>query len=201
MPTLYLAGDRAADRLLAEDPLALLIGMLLDQQVPMEWAFSAPYRLAERLGVQRLDADMIAEYNPDALAQLFAQPPALHRFPQAMAERTQKLCRIIREQYNNDPSALWGGVRTGAQLVARLKALPGFGAQKAQIFTALLGKQLGVEPEGWRAAAGPFGEEGSYRSVADITDDESLARVRDYKKQAKAAANGGDTPSVSGREG
>ncbi|HEX6500039.1 MAG TPA: HhH-GPD-type base excision DNA repair protein [Micromonosporaceae bacterium] len=201
MPTVYLAGDPQADRLLAEDPLALLIGMLLDQQVPMEWAFSAPHRLAERLGLQRLDADTIAEYDPDALAQIFAQPPALHRFPQAMAERTQKLCRIVREQYNNDAGALWGGVRTGAQLVARLRALPGFGAQKAQIFTALLGKQFGVEPEGWREAAGPFGEEGSYRSVADIVDDESLARVRDYKKRAKAAANGGDAPSVPGREG
>jgi uncharacterized HhH-GPD family protein len=188
MRTLYLATEPEADALLATDPLALLVGMLLDQQVPMERAFVAPYRLAQRLGTHRLDPALIAGYDPDALAEIFATPPSLHRFPQAMAARTQKLCQVIADEYDGDAAALWRGAVTGAELIKRIGALPGFGKQKAQIFAALLGKQLGVQPEGWRQAAGGYGEDGVHRSVADITDDSSLAKVREYKKQAKAAA-------------
>lgn len=186
--TLHLAQDPDADALLGRSPLAALTGMLLDQQIPMERAFVAPYRLAQRLGTARLDAAAIAGYDPDALSKIFATPPSLHRFPGAMAARTQQLCRVVVDEYGGDAAALWRGAVTGEELVKRLSALPGFGKQKARIFAALLGKQLGVEPEGWREAAGTFGEEGVHRSVADVTDDASLAKVRDYKKQAKAAA-------------
>lgn len=188
MPTLYLSTEPAADALLAQDPLALLVGMLLDQQVPMEWAFVAPYRLAQRLGTDRLDAATIAAYDPQQLAELFATPPALHRFPGAMAERTQRLCQVIAEEYGGDAAALWRSATSGTELIKRLTALPGFGKQKAQIFAALLGKQLGVQPSGWREAAGPYGEPGVHRSVADVVDEESLGRVRAYKKEQKAAA-------------
>lgn len=188
MRTLYLATEPEADALLATDPLALLVGMLLDQQIPMERAFVAPYRLAQRLGAPRLDAAAIAAYDPDALSKIFATPPSLHRFPGAMAARTQQLCRVVADEYGGDAAAVWRGAVTGGELVKRLGGLPGFGKQKAQIFAALLGKQLGVEPEGWREASGIFSEEGVHRSVADVTDDASLAKVRDYKKQAKAAA-------------
>jgi uncharacterized HhH-GPD family protein len=188
MPTLYLATEEPADELLSTDPLALLVGMLLDQQVPMEWAFGAPYRLAERLGVGRLDAAQIAGYDPDELVALFSTPQALHRFPGSMAKRTQQLCQYLVDEYDGDPAAVWEGAADGADLVKRLGKLPGFGKQKAQVFAALLGKQLGVQPEGWREATGAYGEPGVFRSVADITDDGSLARVRDYKKQMKAAA-------------
>jgi uncharacterized HhH-GPD family protein len=188
MPTLYLATEEPADRLLSTDPLALLIGMLLDQQVPMEWAFGAPHRLAERLGVERLDAAQIAGYDPDRLATLFSTPPALHRFPGSMAKRTQQLCQYLVDEYDDDAAAVWTGAADGADLVKRLGRLPGFGKQKAQIFAALLGKQLGVQPAGWREAAGDYGEPGVFRSVADITDDRSLSRVREHKKQLKAAA-------------
>jgi uncharacterized HhH-GPD family protein len=188
MPTLYLATEESADQLLSTDPLALLIGMLLDQQVPMEWAFGAPYRLAERLGADRLDAAQIAGYDPDELATVFSTPPALHRFPGSMAKRTQQLCRYLVDEYDGDAAAVWTGAADGADLVGRLGRLPGFGKQKAQIFAALLAKQLGVQPAGWPEATGTYGEPGVYRSVADITDDGSLARVREYKKQMKAAA-------------
>jgi uncharacterized HhH-GPD family protein len=193
MSKLYLAQEPDADRMLATDPLALLIGMLLDQQIPLERAFVAPYRLAERLGVERLgverlDAAAIAGHDPEALAAIFATPPALHRFPGSMAARVQALCVIVRDEYGGDGAAVWSGAQTGADLVKRLKALPGFGVQKAQIFAALLGKQLDVRPDGWREASGQFGDAGSYRSVADIVDDPSLAQVREYKKQMKAAA-------------
>lgn len=191
MPKLYLATEERADALLAADPLALLIGMLLDQQVPMERAFAAPYLLAQRLGVDRLDAAAIADHDPEALADLFANPTALHRFPGSMAARTQRLCRYLADEYGGDAAAVWTGARDGADLVARLRGLPGFGPQKAQIFTALLGKQLGVRPEGWRAAAGAYADDDVFRSVADITDDVSLLKVREYKKQAKAAAKAG----------
>lgn len=188
MQKLYLSTEPDADALLAADPLALLVGMLLDQQVPMERAFVAPYRLAQRLGTTRLEAAEIAAYDPEELAEIFATAPALHRFPGAMAGRTQKLCQVIMDEYGGDATALWRGAATGKELVARLGGLPGFGKQKAQIFAALLGKQLGVRPHGWREAAGGYGEDGVHRSVADITDDASLDRVRDYKKQQKAAA-------------
>ncbi len=188
MPTLYLSTDPEADALLARDPLALLVGMLLDQQVPMERAFVAPYRLAERLGTDRLDAAVLAGYDPERLVELFAAPPSLHRFPRAMADRTRQLCRHVVERYGGDAAAIWRDVATGAELLRRVEQLPGFGKQKARIFVALLGKQLGVRPEGWREAAGEYGEEGVHRSVADIVDEASLAKVREHKRQLKAGA-------------
>ncbi|HEX6195435.1 MAG TPA: HhH-GPD-type base excision DNA repair protein [Jiangellaceae bacterium] len=187
-PRLYLATEQPADELLASDPLALLIGMLLDQQVPMERAFVAPYRLAERLGTERLDATAIASYDPEALAEIFATPPALHRFPGSMAARTQKLCAAIVESHDGDAAAVWSDVSTGAEFVKRLQALPGFGKAKAQIFAALLAKQFGVRPEGWQEATGEYGQNDAFRSVADITDDDSLQKVREHKQQVKAAA-------------
>ena len=161
--------------------------MLLDQQVPLEKAFSSPYELVKRLGHEPTAAEL-AEYDPEALAAIFAERPALHRFPKAMAARTQDLARLIIDRYDGDPAAVWTGATTGKELVARLAELPGFGGYKAQIFAALLGKQLGVQPDGWREAAGHFGEDGSHYSVADIVDDDSLAAVRAYKKDMKAAA-------------
>ena len=184
--TLCLAQHEAADRLLSEDPFALLTGMLLDQQVPMEKAFSAPYLLAERLG-RPLDPADIAELDTQALVDLFSRPPALHRFPASMAQRVQALARQLVQQYGGDAAAVWRDAASGRDLLRRLQDLPGFGKQKAQIFLALLGKQLGVRPEGWREAAGPFGDEGVYRSVADITDAGSLQEVRQFKKQLKSA--------------
>ena len=185
--TLSLPIDAEANKLLATDPLALLIGMVLDQQVPFEKAFSSPYVLAQRLGHQPT-AQEIADFDTEALVAIFAKPPALHRFPKAMAARVQEVCRALVTQYDGDAANLWAGVADGAELLRRVGSLPGFGKQKAQIFTALLGKQYGVRPPGWREAAGAYGEEGSYRSVADITDGDSLARVRAYKKEMKAAA-------------
>jgi uncharacterized HhH-GPD family protein len=185
--TLSLPVEADANELLSRNPLALLIGMLLDQQVPLEKAFSSPYELVKRLGHEPTAAEL-AEFDPDALAALFAERPALHRFPKAMAARTQDLARLIVDRYEGDPAAVWTGAATGKELVARLAELPGFGGYKAQIFAALLGKQLGVQPDGWREAAGHFGEDGSHYSVADIVDDNSLAAVRAYKKDMKAAA-------------
>jgi uncharacterized HhH-GPD family protein len=191
MANLHLAYTPEADALLDADPLALLIGMLLDQQIPLEKAFTGPHVLATRLGVERLDAAVIAGYDPEAMATLFATPPAIHRFPGSMAGRVQTLCAMVRDEYAGDASAVWSGVDSGTELVKRLKALPGFGQQKAQIFAALLGKQLGIRPAGWREATGAYGEDGSYRSVADIVDGASLLKVREYKKQMKAAARAG----------
>jgi uncharacterized HhH-GPD family protein len=191
MTTVWLAQDKAADELLGRDPLALLVGMLLDQQIPLEKAFKGPYVLAERLGVTSLDARRIADHDPEALAALFATPPAIHRFPGSMAGRKQQLCRMIAEEYDGDASRVWTEAKSGADLVKRIGKLPGFGAQKAKIFTALLGKQFGVRPDGWREATGEFGADGSHRSVADITDADSLNQVREYKKQMKAAAKTG----------
>lgn len=176
--------------MLTEQPLALMIGLLLDQQIPLEKAFAGPYVLSQRLGTPRLDARAIAEHDADEFAALFTRPPAIHRFPAAMAARVQKLCQIVVDEYGGDASAVWTSAHTGKELVRRIGKLPGFGAQKAQIFTALLGKQLGVRPAGWAEAAGPYGEAESFRSIADITDATSLAKVRDYKKQMKAAAKG-----------
>jgi uncharacterized HhH-GPD family protein len=176
-----------ANELLTRSPLALLIGMLLDQQVPLERAFSAPLDLVRRLGHEPTAAEL-AEFDPVALAAIFSERPALHRYPKAMAARVQEMARLIVDQYDGEASRLWQTAATGAELLKRVTALPGFGAQKAQIFVALLGKQLGVQPEGWREAAGRFGAEGSHLSVADITDAESLAQVRSYKQELKAAA-------------
>ena len=185
--TISLPVGADANELLSRNPLALLIGMLLDQQVPFEKAFSSPYELVKRLGHEPTAAEL-AEYDPAALAAIFAERPALHRFPKAMAARTQDLAHLIMDRYDGDPAAVWTGATTGKELVARLAELPGFGGYKAQIFAALLGKQLGVRPDGWREAAGHFGQDGSHYSVADIVDDDSLAAVRAYKKDIKAAA-------------
>jgi uncharacterized HhH-GPD family protein len=187
--TLSLPVEDKANELLSRSPLALLIAMLLDQQVPLEKAFSSPYQLVLRLGHEPT-AEELASYDPEALAGVFAERPALHRFPRAMAARVQELARLLIEHYDGDAERVWAGAADGQQLRDRLAELPGFGAYKAQITIALLGKQLGVRPDGWREAAGPFGHEGSHVSVADIVDDDSLARVRAYKKAAKAAAKG-----------
>jgi uncharacterized HhH-GPD family protein len=184
---LWLTGDPAADELLATDANALLIGMVLDQQVTMEKAFVGPAVIAQRMG-GRLDVRAIADADPDAFAAICAERPAVHRFPGAMAKRVQATCQVLIDDYGGDAANLWAGVTTGAELRDRIAALPGFGAQKAAIFTALLGKQYGVRPAGWREAAGGYGDEGSYRSVADVVDAESLERVRASKKAAKAAA-------------
>lgn len=184
---LQLSQDADADALLDRDPLALLVGMLLDQQVPMEHAFWAPAELARRLGRPHLDARELADHDPDEFVALFALPRALHRYPKAMAGRVQTLARALVENYDGDVTRLWSDVSDGPELLGRLVALPGFGTQKAQIFTALLGKQRGVTPSGWREAAGHYGEEGSFRSVADVVDPASLGRVREFKQAAKAA--------------
>ena len=182
-----LSQQPAADALLDRDPLALVIGMVLDQQIPLEKAFSSPYVLAERLG-HVPDAAEIAGMPEDDLVAVFSTPPALHRFPGSMAKRVQAMCQLVVEQYDGDVTNLWTGAADGTDLLRRLGALPGFGKQKAQIFLALLGKQYGVDVPGWREAAGEFGPADTYKSVADIRDAESLAKVRDHKKQLKAAA-------------
>jgi uncharacterized HhH-GPD family protein len=182
---LMLSQQPEADALLDRDPLALVIGMVLDQQVPLEKAFSSPYVLAERLG-HAPDARELAGFDPDELGAVFARTPALHRFPGSMAKRVQALCRAVVEQYDGDVTRVWSTAADGAELLRRLTALPGFGPQKARIFVALLGKQYGVTPPGWREAAGEYGAEGTYKSVADIVDPESLARVREYKRHVKA---------------
>ncbi|ETT28812.1 hypothetical protein RAJCM14343_1727 [Rhodococcus aetherivorans] len=186
-PTLNLVGDADADALLAADPLALLIGMLLDQQVPMETAFAGPKKLADRLG--GLDVHRIADADPDEFAAICARPPAVHRFPGSMAKRIQALCAEVTDRYDGDAAALWtSGDPDGKEVLKRLKALPGYGDQKARIFLALLGKQIGVRPEGWREAAGEYGEDGSRRSIADVVDAQTLQEVREFKKASKAAA-------------
>jgi uncharacterized HhH-GPD family protein len=188
--TLVLPIDPEANQLLARDPLALLVGMVLDQQVAMEKAFSSPYVLTQRLG-HDLDARELAGFDPEALVAIFAQPPALHRFPKAMAARVQEVCRVLVERYDGDAARLWADLADGRELLGRLTALPGFGRQKAQIFLALLGKRFGVQPPGWREAAGHYGDPEAHRSVADVTDAESLRLVREHKQQMKAAAKAG----------
>ncbi|AQA15381.1 HhH-GPD-type base excision DNA repair protein [Streptomyces malaysiensis] len=185
---LRLAQQPEADALLERDPLALMIGMLLDQQVPMEWAFSGPYTIARRLGRDGLDAQEIAAQDPERFAALLSEKPAVHRYPGSMAGRIQQLCRYLVEHYDGDPTALWREVSSGQELLRRLHELPGFGKQKAQIFLALLGKRMGVRPEGWREAAGAYGDQDAYRSVADITGPESLEKVRAHKQQLKRQA-------------
>jgi uncharacterized HhH-GPD family protein len=185
--TIWMPVQPEANELLTRSPLALLIAMLLDQQVPLERAFSAPLDLVRRLGHEPTAAEL-AEFDPDALAAIFSERPALHRYPKAMAARVQDLARLLMEQYDGDAARLWETAGSGAELLKRVAALPGFGAQKAQIFVALLGKQLGARPPGWQEAAGAFGAEGTHFSVADITDEESLGRVRSHKQALKAAA-------------
>jgi uncharacterized HhH-GPD family protein len=187
---LHLSQNADADRLLSEDPLALLIGMVLDQQVPLERAFSSPFDLKARLGGS-LDVEALAGMDPDKLAEVFSARPALHRFPAANAKRVQELCRIIVDEFDGRPADIWEQASSGADLLRRIRALPGFGEQKARIFVGLLGKQLGVQPPGWQDAAGPFGAPGTFVSVADIVDGESLLRVRAHKAQMKAAAKAG----------
>ncbi|MDI9933344.1 HhH-GPD-type base excision DNA repair protein [Rhodococcus sp. IEGM 1354] len=185
--TLNLVGDPEADALLAEDPFALLIGMLLDQQVPMESAFAGPKKLVDRLG--DLKVDTVADADPDEFAALCAQTPAVHRFPGSMAKRIQGLAAFLVENYDGKPQEIWTrDDPDGAEVLKRLKALPGYGDQKARIFLALLGKQMGVTPDGWQKAAGAYGDEGARRSIADVVDEKSLLEVREFKKAAKAAA-------------
>jgi uncharacterized HhH-GPD family protein len=162
--------------------------MLLDQQFPMERAFAAPRLLADRLGVDTLSAADLAAADPEQLTKVFQGPPALHRYPGSMAGRTQELCRLLLEKYDGRAENLWADAPDGATLLRRVGELPGFGAQTSKIFVALLGKQYGVTPPGWREAAGAYGEEGSHRSVADITSPESLAEVRRFKQEQKQAA-------------
>ncbi|MFD5712555.1 HhH-GPD-type base excision DNA repair protein [Streptomyces pharetrae] len=186
--TLRIAQDPDADALLGRSPLAALVGMLLDQQIPMEWAFKGPATIAQRLGADDLDAHEIAAYDPEAFAALLSGKPAVHRYPGSMAQRIQQLCQYLVEHYDGDAEAVWRDAGSGRELLKRLQELPGFGKQKAQIFLALLGKRLGVRPDGWQEAAGDYGQPGAFRSVADITGPESLAKVRAHKQEMKAAA-------------
>jgi uncharacterized HhH-GPD family protein len=189
VPKLQLAQDPAADALLSDDPFALLVGMVLDQQIPLEVAFAGPKKIADRMG--GFDAAAIADYDPDKFAALCSERPAVHRFPGSMAKRIQAVAQIIVDKYDGNAAALWtAGNPDGPELLRRLKELPGFGEQKARIFLALLGKQYSVTPKGWRAAAGDYGKAGTHMSVADIADARSLEQVRSYKKQIKAAQKG-----------
>jgi uncharacterized HhH-GPD family protein len=187
-----LTGDPAADALLTDDDNALLIGMVLDQQVPMEKAFSGPQVIAQRMG-GTLDVGRIAAMPEDEFVALCSRPPAIHRFPGSMAKRVQQVCRVLAEEYGGQATNLWRDAPTGAALKKSLQSLPGFGADKAAIFTAVLGKRRGIAPPGWREAAGSYGEDGSYRSVADIVDADSLARVRETKRSVKAAKRAAET--------
>lgn len=186
-PELHLTGDDTADQLLSTNPSALLVGMTLDQQVPMEKAFSGPAVIAERMG-GGFDVARIAELDVDDFIAICAQRPAIHRFPGSMGKRVHAVCQALVEEYDGDAANLWADVADGAELKKRIAALPGFGDQKASIFVALLGKQCGVTPKGWREAAGRYGEDGVYRSVADIVDPSSLIKVRQTKKEEKARA-------------
>jgi len=186
---LHITGDDYADQVLTNDPFAVLVGMMLDQQYPMEHAFRGPAKVLDRFG--SLDPATIAAADPAEFAALCAVPPAVHRFPGSMAARIQSLAALVVEEYDGHADRLWTEAGTGRELLRRLQALPGFGRQKAQIFTALLGKQLGVRPEGWESAAGDYAEPGSHRSVADVVDQPSLDAVRAFKKERKRAAAAG----------
>ena len=180
-----IANDAAADKVLDEQPFAPLVGMLLDQQYGMEHAFRGPWKVLTRFG--NLDPSEIAAADPEEFTALCSTPPAIHRYPAAMAARLQELARIIRDDYDGDTTRLWTEATSGKDLLNRLQALPGFGKQKSQIFVALLAKQLGVRPDGWEAVAGDYALEG-YRSVADVVDADSLQKVREFKQAKKAAA-------------
>jgi uncharacterized HhH-GPD family protein len=186
MTALHITGDEAADALLSSDPFALLVGMLLDQQVAMETAFAGPEKIRERLG--RIDPKTVAGQDPDHLVEVFKETPAVHRYPGSMAGRVQALAEAVQEEWGGEATAIWTrDAPDGAEVLRRLKALPGFGEQKARIFLALLGKQRGFTGAGWREAAGEYGEDG-FRSVADITSPETLTKVREFKQARKAAA-------------
>jgi uncharacterized HhH-GPD family protein len=182
---IHITGDASADQVLTDSPFALLVGMMLDQQYPMEHAFRGPYKVLERFG--SIDPAAIAAADPEQFAALCSTPPAIHRFPGSMAARLQALARLVEEEYGGRTDRLWTEAATGKELLARVMELPGFGKQKAQIFVALLAKQLDVRPEGWEQAVGAYAEDG-YRSVADVTDAVSLQKVREFKKDKKAAA-------------
>ena len=186
MTRLQIAQDPHADEVLSTDAFGLLVGMLLDQQFPMERAFAGPAKILDRFGT--LDPAAIAEADPESFADLCATPPAIHRYGRSMAGRIQALARVVVDDYDGRASHIWDRASSTSDLLARLQGLPGFGDQKARIFAALLGKQLGVRGDGWRETIGPYAEDGSFRSVADVVDAESLQKVRDFKKQAKAAA-------------
>lgn len=187
MAKLQLVQEPEADALLEANPFALLVGMMLDQQIPMEVAFAGPKKIADRMG--GLDAREIADADPEKFLAMFSERPAVHRFPGSMGKRVQTLAQAVVDDYDADAAAIWtAGDPDGPEVLRRLKALPGFGDQKARIFLALLGKQYGVTPKGWRAAAGDYGKAGTHMSVADVVDPGSLDKVRSYKKQAKAAA-------------
>jgi uncharacterized HhH-GPD family protein len=188
MVALRLSQDPESDELLSESPLALLIGMVLDQQVTIEKAFSSPAELARRLGGP-LDAAAIASMPLDELSEVFRQRPALHRYPASMAGRVQEVCRVVAADYGDAADRIWKDVESGEELMGRLQALPGFGVQKAKIFAALLGKQLGVRPTGWREATTPYSDDDAFLSVADITSTESLEKVRANKRALKAKAH------------
>jgi uncharacterized HhH-GPD family protein len=181
-----IAQDDDADKVLSEDPFALLVGMLLDQQYPMEHAFRGPWKILERFGT--LEPAAIAAADPEAFADLCATPPAIHRYGRSMAGRVQQLAQVVRDDYAGHAERIWTEAADATDLLARLRALPGFGDQKARIFAALVGKQLDVRPAGWQEAVGPYAEDGSYRSVADVVDAESLQKVREFKQAAKAEA-------------
>jgi uncharacterized HhH-GPD family protein len=183
---LRLTGDPEADQLLTDDDNALLIGMVLDQQVPMEKAFSGPLVIAQRMG-GRLDVAKIAGISEDEFVALCSQRPAIHRFPAAMAKRIRQVCQVLADDYDGQATNVWKDARSGAEVKANLARLPGFGPDKAAIFTAVLGKLRGITPEGWQDAAGYYGEPGTFRSVADIVDYDSLQKVRETKKSVKAA--------------
>lgn len=187
--TIRIAQDEAADEVLSTDDFGLLTGMLLDQQFPMERAFAGPAKILERFGT--LDPAKIAAAEPEAFADLCATPPAIHRYGRSMAGRIQQLAQVIVEQYDGRTAALWETADSTSELLKRLKALPGFGDQKARIFAALLGKQLDVTHDGWRATIGPYADEGATRSVADVVDPASLQAVREFKQAAKAKAKSG----------
>ena len=189
VPDIQIAQEPAADKVLADHPFALLAGMLLDQQFPMERAFAGPAKILDRLG--SIEPAEVAGADPERFRELCTRQPAIHRFPGSMAERVQALAGHVMERYDGDTSRLWSEATSGTDLMRRLTALPGFGRQKAQIFVALLGKQLGVRPDGWEEAAGDYAEAGSFRSVADVVDAGSLQRVREFKKAAKSKARQG----------
>lgn len=180
-----IANEPAADQVLDEYPFAVLVGMMLDQQYGMEHAFRGGWKVLSRFGT--LEPAAIAAADPESFKQLCSQPPAIHRFPGSMAARLQELAALVESRYDGDVTRLWNEAATGKELIRRVQELPGFGKQKAQIFVALLAKQLGVRPEGWETVAGDYALEG-YRSVADVVDEGSLLKVREYKQQKKAAA-------------
>ncbi len=182
---IHITGDAAADQVLTDSPFALVVGMMLDQQYPMEHAFRGPAKVLDRFG--SIEPAAIATADPEEFAALCSTPPAIHRFPGSMSARLQELARLVVEQYDGDASRLWTEATSGKDLFKRVQELPGFGKQKAQIFVTLLAKQLGVRPDGWESLVGDYALAG-YRSVADVTDPASLQKVRDFKKEKKAAA-------------